>query len=156
VYTCLAVTTCLNAITSVHDLYGNNFTVNGEEGSPTDAHTMAEVVGGSRFLWATLWFLMALVFAAAGLIFAIPGPDEPVPFECCGVCRDCGLFDPCNFTRSNSSAESSSNTDTTTPNPNNNNNNTANQGNAAAAATAAAVDVDVEASLPAASDPNRV
>lgn len=95
-YTSIAVTTVLNAITSVQALYGSNFVVNGQASS-TDAHTMAEIVGGSRILWATIWLLLAIVLTLVGLVFAIPGPDEQPYFRCCNVFQPC--FNLCNFQR---------------------------------------------------------
>jgi len=98
VYTCVAVTTALNAITNVHDLFGANQMVNGQPSS-TDAHTMADVAGGPFWFWAVLWLFVALIMAGVGLVFAVPGPDEAADFKCCGVCIDLGVFDVCNKRR---------------------------------------------------------
>lgn len=98
VYTCVAVTTALNAITNVHDLFGSNQVVNGEPSS-TDAQTMSETAGGPSWFWALLWLFIALLMAAVGLVFAVPGPDEAADFKCCGVCVDFGVFDVCNKRR---------------------------------------------------------
>jgi len=95
-YIVLAVTCSLNAITSIHDLFGRNYVVNGESTS-TDAHTMAEIKGGSYMIWAVLWLLLAIVLTIIGILFAIPGPDEVADFTCCGVCQDFGLFKLCNY-----------------------------------------------------------
>lgn len=95
-YICVAVTTALNAITSVHNLFGSNFEVNGQKSS-TDAHTMADLKGGAHWLWATLWLFLALFSAIVGILFCIPGPDEIADFTCCGVCQDLGCFHICNF-----------------------------------------------------------
>eukprot|EP00536_Pseudo-nitzschia_multiseries_P014776 jgi/Psemu1/262419/estExt_Genewise1Plus.C_7670023 len=95
-YTILAVTCSLNAITSVHDLFGSSHVVNGQQSS-TDAHTMAEVKGGSYVTWAILWLALACVLTLLGIVFAIPGPDEVADFKCCGVCQDCGLFKLVNY-----------------------------------------------------------
>jgi len=96
VYVCLAVTVSMNAITSVHDLFGLNQYVNGVPMS-TDAHTMAELKGGSYMVWAILWFILAIVMTILGIVFAIPGPDEVADFACCGVCQDLGCFTLCNY-----------------------------------------------------------
>jgi len=95
-YICVAVTTSLNAITSVHNLFGSNFEVNGQTSS-TDAHTMADLKGGAYWFWAILWLFLALFLTLAGLLFSIPGPDEIADFTCCGVCQDLGCFRICNF-----------------------------------------------------------
>jgi len=95
-YVCLAVTCSLNAITSARNLYGSNHVVNGQESS-TDAHTMADLKGGSAAVWATVWLVLALLLTLAGILFAIPGPDEVADFTLCGVCQDCGLFTICNL-----------------------------------------------------------
>jgi len=97
VYVCLAVTCSLNAVTSVRALFGSDHMVNGEP-SGTDAHSMAEVKGGtSSIMWAMLWLVLALVLTFLGIVFAVPGPDEVADFRCCGVCQDVGLFGCCNY-----------------------------------------------------------
>ena len=95
-YIVLSVTCALNAITHVHDLFGYNNYINGEAAS-SDAHTMAEYVGGSFMAWAILWLILAIVLTVSGILFAIPGPDEVADFKCCGVCQDFGLFTLCNY-----------------------------------------------------------
>lgn len=95
-YMVLAVTCSLNAITSVHDLFGSNTVVNGKSSS-TDAHTMAELTSTSYVVWAVLWLVLACVLTLMGILFAIPGPDEVADFTCCGVCQDFGLFKLCNY-----------------------------------------------------------
>ena len=99
VYTCVAVTTTLNAITNVADLFGSAQYVNGEP-SQSDATTLSETIGGPSWIWALLWLLFAIAMAGVGLVFAIPGPDESADFKCCGVCIDLGVFDICNKRRS--------------------------------------------------------
>ena len=96
VYIILAVTCTLNAITSVKDLFGSNYVVNGTTSS-TDAHTMSDVVGGSYILWAVLWLFLAIICTLIGILFAIPGPDEVADFTCCGICQDYGCFKLCNY-----------------------------------------------------------
>jgi len=99
VYIVLAVTCALNAITSIHDLFGSNYQINGNTDSPctTDAHTMSDVVGGSYLFWAFLWLFLAIILTVVGFIFAIPGPDEVADFKCCGMCQDTGCFKLCNY-----------------------------------------------------------
>eukprot|EP00584_Thalassiosira_punctigera_P015001 CAMPEP_0172557646 /NCGR_PEP_ID=MMETSP1067-20121228/74402_1 /TAXON_ID=265564 ORGANISM="Thalassiosira punctigera, Strain Tpunct2005C2" /NCGR_SAMPLE_ID=MMETSP1067 /ASSEMBLY_ACC=CAM_ASM_000444 /LENGTH=175 /DNA_ID=CAMNT_0013346791 /DNA_START=127 /DNA_END=654 /DNA_ORIENTATION=- len=96
VYVGLAVTCALNAITSVHNLFASNQQVNGEPSS-TDAHSMAETRGGTAAAWAVLWLVLVIILTVAGIVFAIPGPDEVADFVCCGVCQDLGLFKCCNY-----------------------------------------------------------
>ena len=95
-YIFLAVTTTMNAITSIQNLFGSNHTVNGQDSS-TDAQTMADIKGGSSSLWACLWLVLGIIFMILGIVFAIPGPDEVADFTCCGVCQDLGLFQLCNY-----------------------------------------------------------
>jgi len=99
VYIVLAVTCSLNAITSIHDLFGSNYQINGTTSTTvsTDAHTMSDVVGGSYLLWAILWLFLALILTFVGIIFAIPGLDEVADFTCCGICQDIGCFKLCNY-----------------------------------------------------------
>jgi len=97
-YVSIAVTTALNAITSIESLYGSNFVVNGQA-SQTDAHSMAEVMGGGRFLWATIWLFMGVLLTLVGLVFCIPGPDEVASFHFCWLCKDWGCFALCNWQR---------------------------------------------------------
>jgi len=96
-YVSVAVTTTMNSITNVRDLFGQNQYVNGQPSS-TDAHTMADLVGGSSGIWASVWLIFSLLMTVLGLVFAIPGPDETADFVCCGVCIDLGLFKICNDT----------------------------------------------------------
>ena len=94
-YIVLAVTCALNSITSIKALFGSNHQVNGQDVT-TDAHSMANIKGGSSTIWAILWFLLAIGLGILGYLFAIPGPDEVADFTCCGVCQDWGLFACCN------------------------------------------------------------
>ena len=59
----------------------------------------ADIKGGSSWMWAIMWFCLALVMTLFGVVFAIPGPNEDPAFRCCGMCLDCGLFHICNATR---------------------------------------------------------
>ena len=96
VYVGLAATCSLNAITGVRNLFGSDQTVNGEPSS-TDAHSMADLKGGTSAAWAVLWLVLALVLTTLGILFAVPGPDEAADFQCCGVCLDLGMFRCCNY-----------------------------------------------------------
>jgi hypothetical protein len=96
IYIFIAITVCLNAITSIQNLFGSNQMVNGEP-STTDAHTMEEYVGLGYIFWAILWLVLAIVLTLGGIMFAIPGPDEVADFACCGVCQDIGCFKLVNY-----------------------------------------------------------
>jgi len=95
-YVTIASITCLDAITSVRSLFGDGQQVNGNDVS-TDAHTMAELKGGSNGMWAMIWLGLALFMTAVGFLFAVPGPDEVADFTLCGVCQDMGCFKICNL-----------------------------------------------------------
>jgi hypothetical protein len=123
VYVLLAVTCSLNAITSVHNLFGNSYMVNGEASS-TDAHTMAGLKNGTTvFLWATIWLFLSIFLTIVGILFALPGADEVADFTICGICQDIGCFTPCNapgrricsglFGRTNGTAAAATTTTTT-------------------------------------------
>ena len=96
VYLFFAITTTMNAITSVRTLFGSNHMVNGKEFG-TDAHSMADFAGGTHTLWAMIWLFLGLILMLLGVVFAIPGPDEVADFSCCGVCQDLGLFKCFNY-----------------------------------------------------------
>lgn len=95
-YTSLAIMTSLNAITHVRALFGLQMFVNGTPFS-SDAHSMADTVGGSYLLWAIIWLLLSIALTIMGFLFAIPGADEVADFACCGVCQDFGCFKLCNY-----------------------------------------------------------
>lgn len=95
-YTSLAILTSMNSITHVKVLFGSQMFVNGEPSS-SDAHSMADAVGGSYLLWATIWLILSIALTIMGILFAIPGADEVADFACCGVCQDFGCFKLCNY-----------------------------------------------------------
>jgi Peptidase M50B-like len=97
-YTVICVTVSLNAIAHAYELFGSSAYVNGQP-SATDATTMAELKGGTHWMWASIWLSIAMVLTLFGIVFAIPGPQEDPAFRCCGMCLDCGLFWICNGTR---------------------------------------------------------
>ena len=75
-YNFLAATCCLNAVESIHDLFGDgDYMVGGQVSTTTDAHTVADVWGGDYRVWATIWFCLSLVMTAVGIIFAFDAKE---------------------------------------------------------------------------------
>ncbi len=75
-YTLLAASTSLNAITSVRGLFGTVQLINGEAAGSTDARTMGELLLLPWWSWASAWLVLALVCTASGLRWALPESDE--------------------------------------------------------------------------------
>ena len=71
-YTFLAVTCCLNSITSIRVLFGANLVVGGKPAGSSDAHTVADALFLPAPLWATSWMLFAIVLVAAALYGSTP------------------------------------------------------------------------------------
>ena len=71
-YSFLAATCSFNAVDNISELFGPVGYVNGEE-AEGDAHAVAEHWGGTDTMWASLWFVFALVCSAIGLLFATDG-----------------------------------------------------------------------------------
>lgn len=71
-YSFLAATCSFNAVDNISDLFEGVGYVNGQ---PTDgdAHTVADVWGGTNIMWASWWLIFALVCSAIGLLFAFDG-----------------------------------------------------------------------------------
>ena len=67
VFTFLAATCSLNAITSVRTLFGSNLVVNGQPSGGSDAQTLADLFLLPSFFWAALWLVAALVLFGLGL-----------------------------------------------------------------------------------------
>jgi hypothetical protein len=61
----LAAQSCINAVLDIRVLFGSSMIVNGQVQGRSDAHTMADTVGGPPVMWATIWlgwsFLMFFV-----------------------------------------------------------------------------------------------
>jgi hypothetical protein len=66
-YTFLAVTCCLNAITSIRVLFGSNLVVAGKPAGSSDAQTVAEALFLPAPVWAASWMLLAVVLVAGAL-----------------------------------------------------------------------------------------
>jgi hypothetical protein len=61
----LAAQSCINAVLDIRVLFGSAMIVNGQVQGRSDAHTMADTIGGPPAMWATIWlgwsFLMFFV-----------------------------------------------------------------------------------------------
>jgi hypothetical protein len=69
-YNFLAVTICLNAFTSIRNLFSTSQGyVNGQAMS-SDAHSVAEFWGADYRFWAMLWLIMSFVATFIGIMFA--------------------------------------------------------------------------------------
>ena len=71
-YTFLAVTCCLNAITSIRILFGKNLVVGGKPAGAGDAQTVADALFLPAPLWAASWMALALLFVGAALYSSSP------------------------------------------------------------------------------------
>jgi hypothetical protein len=71
-YSFLAATCSFNAVDNISELFGGVGYVNGEV-SENDAMAVAEQWGGTNIMWASIWFVFALVCSAIGLLFAFDG-----------------------------------------------------------------------------------
>jgi hypothetical protein len=86
----LAAQSCINAVLDIRVLFGSTMIVNGQVQGRSDAHTMADTIGGPPGLWATIWLVWSfLIFFAAlrylrvkgsGLDPAPPDADTSGPF----------------------------------------------------------------------------
>jgi hypothetical protein len=66
-FTFLAATTCLNALTSIRALYGSRLMVGGVPTGMSDAHAVAEALWLPSSVWATLWALLSVGLMVAAL-----------------------------------------------------------------------------------------
>ncbi len=73
-YTFLAVTCCLNAITSIRVLFGSNLVVAGKPAGASDAQTVADALFLPAPVWAASWMLLAFILVAGALYSSRPGP----------------------------------------------------------------------------------
>ena len=71
-YTFLAVTCCLNAITSIRDLFSPNLVVAGKPAGSSDAQTVAEALLLPAPVWAASWLALAIVLVGASLYVSRP------------------------------------------------------------------------------------
>jgi hypothetical protein len=57
----LAAQSCINAVLDIRVLFGSSMIVNGQVQGRSDAHTMADTIGGPPALWATIWLVWSFV-----------------------------------------------------------------------------------------------
>ena len=75
VYSAVASTTCLNAVTSIRALYSpGSATVGGVITQTTDASTMQSVTLIPYYIWATLWLLTGTICTIAGILIVLSEP----------------------------------------------------------------------------------
>ena len=78
-YSALASTTCLNAVTSIRALYSpGSATVGGVITQTTDASSMQSVTFIPYYIWATLWLLFGIACTIAGTLIVLLEPDEVI------------------------------------------------------------------------------
>ena len=73
----LALTSSLNAVDSIEDLFGSAYYVDGEEVQTTDAHSVANKWGLTYLFWATSWFWFSLIMTAIGIFCAFDAREVP-------------------------------------------------------------------------------
>ncbi len=71
-YTFVAATCCLNAITSIQVLFSSNLVVNGVAAGGSDAHTVAGALWLPYWFWAVIWIVFGVVVMLAALSKAVP------------------------------------------------------------------------------------
>ena len=76
-YTFVAATCCLNAITSIQVLFSANLVVNGQSAGGSDAHSVADALWLPYWFWASLWIAFGLLVMYLGLRHALPAKAEP-------------------------------------------------------------------------------
>jgi hypothetical protein len=90
----LAAQSCINAVLDIRVLFGQTMYVNGKPHGQSDAHTVARMIGGPYWLWATLWLVwsFALFYLALRRVrlaldpVRAPGPvHSPSPSPSAGV-----------------------------------------------------------------------
>ena len=71
VFAFVAATCCLNAVTSIGDLFSANLVVNGQPAGGSDATTVAQTLGLPYWFWAALWLVWSLGWTALGIRFPL-------------------------------------------------------------------------------------
>jgi hypothetical protein len=76
----LAAQSCINAVLDIRVLFGSAMIVNGQVQGRSDAHTMADTVGGPPVLWATIWLVWSFLMFFVALRYTrpkAPAAEEP-------------------------------------------------------------------------------
>ncbi|TNE44119.1 MAG: hypothetical protein EP343_30675 [Deltaproteobacteria bacterium] len=73
-FSLLAATCGLNALTSINVLFSPHLTVNGQSNASSDAHTVAYHWFGNHKLWASLWLVFSVLFLGWALWRSITAP----------------------------------------------------------------------------------
>lgn len=73
-FSLLAATCGLNALTSINVLFSPNLVVNGQRSGASDAHAVAHYLFGSHKLWASLWLVFSALFLGWALWRSITAP----------------------------------------------------------------------------------
>ncbi|HEV8321384.1 MAG TPA: M50 family metallopeptidase [Myxococcota bacterium] len=69
----VAATCCLNAVTSIQVLFGSNLVVNGAPSGGSDAHSVADALLLPYWFWASLWLVTSVALMLVALRFTLPG-----------------------------------------------------------------------------------
>jgi hypothetical protein len=72
-YSFVAATCCLNAVTSIQVLFSTNLVVNGAPAAGSDAHTVADALLLPYWFWASLWLVTSIVLMLLALRFHLKG-----------------------------------------------------------------------------------
>jgi hypothetical protein len=75
----LAAQSCINAVLDIRVLFGSSMIVNGQVQGRSDAHTMAETIGGPPALWATVWLGWSFLMFFAALRYTRLKAKESEP-----------------------------------------------------------------------------
>lgn len=72
----LATQSCINAVLDIRILLGPKMYVNGSA-HRSDAHTVAELLGGPHWLWAAIWLAWSFAWFYAALRYVRLHPERP-------------------------------------------------------------------------------
>jgi hypothetical protein len=75
----LAAQSCINAVLDIRVLFGSAMIVNGRVQGRSDAHTMADTVGGAPVMWATIWLIWSFLMFFAALRYTRPAAQVTEP-----------------------------------------------------------------------------
>jgi hypothetical protein len=82
----VAAQSCINAVLDIRVLFGSSMIVNGQVQGRSDAHTMADTIGGPPAMWATIWLAWSFLMFFAALRYtrvkaqaADPAAPQAVP-----------------------------------------------------------------------------